>query len=341
MTVSSKVRFGVLGCSRVAQKGVLPALRNTQHALLSMVGSRTPEKAKRVAAEFGCDTYGTYDELIHNNNLDAVYISLPHALHEEWSIKALEAGKHVYCEKPAALSYASAQRMVATARKNNVRLIEGLMFRYHPQHAAVRTIIQQGALGDLIRFNGTFCYPRPDNNSILMSSELRGGSLYAAMPHPLAASRMIFAEEPEQVFCHMDFDKKSGVDVQSELWLGYPNGKSATLFSAFGAYFQSTYTVLGTVGSITSKRAYAVPRDRATTIVLDTNDTVTETIIEPADHFALLLDSFCQEISKGSQSTAPYEEDVLAQACILEAAQRSHAQQRVVTLEEIKKENKM
>lgn len=335
MKISQKIRFGVIGCSRVAQKGMLPALRDSEYAELAMVGSRNFEKAKEVASQFGGNEWGTYDDVLKNKNIDAVYVSLPNALHEEWTIKAIEAGKHVICEKPAAISYAAAQRMVESARKKNVRLLDGLMFQYHPQHARVRSLIDSGVLGNPIKFDGCFAYAMPDRASNAMSKELGGGSFNDQAPYPICASRMIFKEEPESVLCTMQLDLQSGVPIKSDIILYYSDNKTAFASSIFGSYYQSTYSVLGSKAHIRMGRAYAVSRDVSTKIFLDTNDAVEEMVVPPADHFRLMLDDFCAEIVKGVKSIKKYEEDLLAQARVLEAAKLSYLEGRIVRLSEI------
>jgi len=333
--VSQKVKFGVLGCSGVALKGMFPALRDSEFAELVMIGSRNPEKAKEIAIQFNAKNWGTYEEVLGNKDIDAIYVSLPNALHEEWTIKALESGKHVICEKPAAISYAAGKRMVETAKQNKVRLLEGFMFRYHPQHAKVKEFIENGTLGDLLKFEGCFVYALPDKESVSMSKILGGGSIHACMPYLLYASRMIFNEEPESVFCKIKIDLESGVDVKADVMLFYSNGKSAFASSIFGSYYQSTYSILGTKACIRMGRAYAVPRDMATKIFLDRNDNVEEIVIEPADHFRLMVDDFCQQIAKGNRSEKNYENDLLDQARVLSALKKSDAENRVVSISEI------
>ena len=123
MSTEPKIKFGVLGCSRVALKGMLPAINDSEFAEFEMVGSRSPEKSKEVGTRFGAKSWGSYEDVLKNKNVQAIYVSLPNALHEEWTIKALEAGKHVICEKPTAISYAAAKRMIEAAKKNKVRLL--------------------------------------------------------------------------------------------------------------------------------------------------------------------------------------------------------------------------
>jgi len=335
MNSSSKIRFGILGCSRVAQKGMLPAICGSGMAELGMIGSRSAEKAKEISSRFNCTAFGTYEDVINNKKIDAVYVSLPNGLHEKWSIKATEAGKHVLCEKPATTSYASAKRMVASARKNKTRLLEGYMFRYHPQHAKAISLIKEGILGELIRFEGVFGYPMPERSSTMMQKELSGGSFYGSAGYPVSASRMVFNEEPISVFCRLIIDSESGVDIKTEIMLEYPNNKFALASSVFGSYFQSTYSVLGTKACVRVARAYAVPKDRKTKIFLDADDEVREIGIEPADHFQIMLEDFFKEILRGAEGSKKYEDELLLQARVMEAAKLSDKEKRIVKISEI------
>lgn len=331
----SKIRFAVIGCSRVALKGVLPALSDSELADFVMAGSRDPEKAKQVAEQFNAAAWGIHDEVMQNKDIDAVYVSVPHALHEELVIRALEAGKHVICEKPSTISYASAKRMVQAAQRNGVRLIEGLMFRYHPQNVRVREMIKAGALGELLRFDGCFGFAMPDKESNSLKKDMGGGTLFTCGVYPVAASRMVFGEEPISVYCRLNIDPETGVDLEANLFLEYPRQKIACAASFFGSYYQSTYSVLGTKAQLRMGRAYAVPREMPTKIYFDTHDQIEEIAIGPADHFRNMVDDFCQEISLGQLGTKDYENDLLAQARVIEAARLSAAEKRVVLISEI------
>ena len=334
---SEKIRFGVIGCSRVAERGMIPAICDSDLAELVIIGKQNDEeeKTKTETVQPYCAVWGTYDEIINSKDVDAVYVSLPNALHEEWTIKAAEKGKHVLCEKPAALSYASAQRMVAAARKSKARLIEGLMFRYHPQNVKVMEWIKEGVLGGLLRFESCFAFAMPDRASNAMNKNLGGGSFNDQGPYGVATSRMVFGEEPVSVLCSMKTDVESGVDVMADMVLYYPNEKIAFSSTLFGSYYQSTYSVLSTKAHVRMARAYAVPRDMKTKIFLDADDEVQEFVIEPADHFRLMVDDFVGEILKGEWSRKDFEGDLLAQARVLEAARVSAREQRIVHLSEI------
>lgn len=325
------MKFGVLGNSKVGMK-IFPAMNASERVDLVAMGSRDPEKAKEGATRYGISTWGTYDDVVSSKEVEAIYVSLPNTLHEEWTVKALEAGKHVICEKPAALSYASAKRMVTAAKKSNKRLMEGLMFRYHPQHAKVKEFIKDGTLGTLARFDACFAMPLQSGN--MVSKELGGGALNYMAPYPIYASRMIFGEEPKNIFCKMKFDDALGVDLRADMIMEYSHGKIAFASTIMDAYFQSTYSVLGRDAGVRMGRAYAVPKDMGTKIFLDKDDRTEKIDMAPVDQFGLMLDSFCDTLS-GNGPAENYEDDLLAQARILGAARRSAQEGRVVDISEI------
>jgi len=147
--LKNKLRFGIIGCSSIAQSSTLPAIVQSKFAELKMIGSRSKERGKKFAEEFDCKNFGSYDEVLENNEVDAVYISVPVGLHEEWTIKAAKSGKHILCEKSSSSSYESAKRMVACSKQNNVRIMEGFMFRFHPSHRKIHEMINSGYLGTI------------------------------------------------------------------------------------------------------------------------------------------------------------------------------------------------
>ena len=155
----ARLKFGIIGCSRIAKRSVIPAIQKSEFAELDIIGSRSTDKAKEFANQFNCEKFGTYEDVISDNSVDVVYISTPISTHREWSIKASEAGKHVYVEKSSAANLSSAREMVESAKENNVRLMEGFMFRFHPQHQKVKELINDGKIGEIKSFNGVFGFP--------------------------------------------------------------------------------------------------------------------------------------------------------------------------------------
>lgn len=322
-----KVRFGILGASRIAQKSVIPAMRASAHAELAIIGSREQKNL-----DLSCQI-GSYEEVLASD-VEAIYISLPNSLHEEWAIRALEAGKHVWCEKPAALSYASAKRMVAAAEKARKRLMEGFMFLRHPQHARVRELIADGQIGGVTGFVGVFQIPRPQDGNIRLDKELGGGVYYDACVYPIRASRMIFQEEPVRVKATFTMDSAHDVDTNAAVELTFPSGRVALAMAAFDEKYISTYTVVGSSRDIEMERAYAVPNDREVNVMVRADGEIHAIAIPPADQFQIMIDEFCIEVLSAGKSH-DYEEDLLAQARVVEAGMLSAEEGRTVELSEI------
>ena len=141
--------FGIIGCSRIAKRSVIPAIIKSEYAELEIIGSRSTDKAKEFASEFNCEKFGSYEDVILDDSVDFVYISTPIHTHAEWSNKSTAAGKHVYVEKSSTNDLKSAIEMVESAKENNVRIMEGFMFRFHPQHQKVKELIKEGKIGEV------------------------------------------------------------------------------------------------------------------------------------------------------------------------------------------------
>ena len=328
------LKIGAIGCSDVAKRQLFPAVDSSQLANVEYIGSRSLKKAEEWAKKYGCNKFGTYDDVI-DSNIDAVYISLPIGLHEEWTLKAAKAGKHVLCEKSSTTSYESAKKMVKTGKENNIRILEGFAFRFHPQHKQIRELICRET-GELHNFYGIYGLPLPLEDNIRWKKELGGGVLNDVSCYPIYASRLVFQSEPISVLSHLEFDKKFDVDKSADIILKYPNEKTAFVSSGFNNYYQSKYSVWGSKARISTKRAYAVPRDYKTSVYLDKNDKISETIIPPVDQFAIMFDIFCNVITNNIKNPYDFENDLLEQAKLMESIRISSHEKRLVPLSEIK-----
>ncbi|MGI0060957.1 MAG: Gfo/Idh/MocA family protein [Nitrosotalea sp.] len=332
--MSDKLRFGVIGCSGIAERSTIPAIKNSQFAELQMIGSRSEKKAEEFARKFGCQNFGTYEEILENKEVDAVYISVPIGLHEEWTAKAAKAGKHVLCEKSSTTSYESACKMVDVCKQNSVRLMEGFMFRFHPQHKKVLELIKNGMLGKLFVFNGMYGFPPIPLTDIRFRKDLGGGILNDAGCYPICASRIIFGEEPLGVFCNLSIDTKTQVDTKASLYLTYDDMKSAQMSVGYDLFFQSTYSIWGSEGFLNLTRSYNIPSDMKATMILSNKIGKQEILIEPSDHFLIMVDSFCKGITN-SFHEFDFEEDLLKQARIMQAARISFNEKRFVKIDEV------
>jgi len=340
--LSSKLRFGIVGCSRIAKKSTIPAIQNSEFAEVVMIGSRSESKAEKFANEFHCEQFGTNDDVIANDSLDAVYISTPIGMHEEWTIKAANTGKHILCEKSSTTSFESAKKMIGVCNDNNVRIMEGFMFRFHPQHQKVRELIDNNSIGELFSFNGIFTFPTLPDGDIRYNSKIGGGFLYDSACYPICASRMIFEHEPIGVSCTMLQDPKTGVDIKGASHMTYNDEKMASITYCNGSFYQAKYQVLGTKGIISLKRAYSVPADFKTNVDIqythknDWASTENKTFeINPENHFSIMINTFCQEITGDKRAPFNFEEDMKNQARVIEAHNISSKEKRFVSLDEI------
>ena len=333
------LKFGIIGCSRIAKRSIIPVILKSEFADLEIIGSRSVDKAKEFSSEFNCKKFGTYEDVISDNSVDAVYISTPVGTHAEWSNKATSAGKHVYCEKSATENITSALGMIESAKQNNVRLMEGFMFRFHPQHQKVKELINNKKIGKLASFNGSFGFPAFPEGDIRYNKELGGGFLLDSGCYPICASRMIFNEEPLAVSHITRNDPKTGVDIKGSSVMFYENDKTATTTYANGNYYQAKYEVWGSDGIISLDRAYSVPPDFATKVHLQYNiennweGRRNETFeIQPKDHFLEMLDTFCMEITGSKKAPFNFEQELLNQAKVMEAHRESANTEKVIWL---------
>ncbi len=327
------LKYGLLGCSNIAKKSFFPVLASSKTMEASFIGSRSIEKSKEWAEKYNVPSFGTYDDVI-NSNVDVIYITLPIAMHEEWTIKALNAGKHVLCEKSSTISFQSALNMINASRINNKRLMEGFSFRFHPQHTLINNLVLE-ELGEIQNFYGTYGFPAPGDDDIRWQKELGGGVLNDVTCYPICASRLIFGDNPESVMSHFIIDEKCDVDKSTDIMLHFKNGKSAFISSGFNNYYQSKYTLWGSNGKLETKRAYAVPASYETSVYLDKDDQIVEKKVETADQFSIMFDTFSKAINKEIEEPFNFEDDLIEQAKLMEAIRFSATEKRLVYLSEI------
>ena len=335
MSGHKKISIGVLGCSRVAKKYFLPYVKSSESVELGFIGSRSLERAQQFAKEYGVTKFGSYEDVI-NSDVDIVYISLPISMHEEWSIKAAKAGKHVLCEKSSTTSYESAKKIVFECKENNVRILEAFGFRFHPQHELVKNLIDT-ELGEINNFYGMFGFPPPSNETdIRWQKELGGGVLNDVACYPICASRIVFNSEPISVQAYFEYDEKFGVEKHANAMIKYSDQRTAFASSGYNNYYQSKYTVWGSKAKISTKRAYAVPQSYTTSIFLHKNDEIIEKTVDPTDQFGIMCDIFCNVITKKIINPYNFEKDLLDQAKLMEAVRVSDQENRIVMLTEFK-----
>src|SRR4030088_131136 len=195
--MKKKVEWGVLGVANIATKKVIPAMQRGEWSEVTAIASRDLDKARQAAKELGIPkAYGSYEELLADPDIEAIYNPLPNHLHVPWSIKAAEAGKHVLCEKPISLTVAEAKALLAVRDRTGVKIGEAFMVKTHPQWLRTREIIRSGGIGDLRAIAGVFSYFNRDPNNVRHKVEWGGGGLMDIGCYPITMSRFIFGEEP-------------------------------------------------------------------------------------------------------------------------------------------------
>jgi len=329
------VQFGIIACSSIARRRFLPALKLASGVELACVGSRDAAKAAQFAREFAAPRHGTYEDVLADPQVNAVYISTPPTLHAEWVHKAAAAGKHVLCEKPAFRTGAEALEAVKACRTAGVRLMEGYVPKYHPQHSRVRALIEEGLIGTPRFFEAEFTYPRPTGaNDIRLKPDLLGGVLHDSAGYPVAAAMMHMPGDPVSVSCVQGRDAATGVDDACSMTLQFSGGEIANLYVAFGVQYRSRYAVAGENGRIELERAFAVPPDMSTTVSLETNAGLTKIVLEPADQFRLMIEDFAAQISGGAEMKN-YENDLLRLQGVMDAAAQSARERRTIEIKNL------
>jgi len=252
------VNFGILGCSKVATEKVIPAVKNASNVNISALASRQKEKAEYYCQKLGIkNSYGSYEELLEDASIDAVYISLPNSLHCEWAFKASQNGKHILCEKPAGTNPDEVKQVLEECRGNNVLFMEGFMYRFHPQHQRVKKHISDGAIGDVKLVKSSFSFPLSDRHSkIRLNKSLGGGCLLDIGCYCVDISRWIFESEPLSVSSQAVISKEYGVDTSFVGFLNFPGGKKAVIDCSFEMCRRNSYEVIGSNGRIEVPNAF-------------------------------------------------------------------------------------
>ena len=337
------MKIGILGCANIARKYAIKSFQSQQNAEVAFIGSRDAAKAKTWAQDFGIKSFGTYDDLLDDKSIDAVYVPLPIGLHEEWLIKAAKAGKHIISEKSLTESFAATKEVVDICEKKNVVLYENFMCDYHPQHAKVLELIKNGEVGEPTIFRGFFGFPLMKEDNFRYNKELGGGSLNDAGAYTVFMARKIIGEEPVSVSANLHTDPKFNVDMRGSAILEFAGGKSALIAFDFNALYQNNYSVWGSKGMINVKRAYSIPPELKPEIELIKNENMKEVVsqidIPASNHFDLIFSDFCDTVlnkEKRKEKIESIYEKILNQARVLEAIRISARENRKVQISEAK-----
>ena len=328
----AKLRWGILGTSYFARNKMLPALRHCRHVEVSAIASRSLEKAQAAAAQFGIvRAYGSYEALLADPALDVVYNPLPNHLHVPWSIKALEAGKHVLCEKPIALSVAEAQQLVNTAQRYpNLIVMEAFMYRFHPQWQRARQLVGEGSIGELRTIHSHFSYSNTDGGNIRNQVTSGGGGMMDIGCYCISLSRLLFDAEPQRVFGAIEYDAQFKTDRLASGILEFGRGTATFTCSTQLALYQRVQ-ILGTTGRIEIEIPFNMPPDKPARLWLQRGTQTEEILVDPCNQFTLQADQFSLAVLNNTAVPTPLT-DALNNMKVIEAVVESGKQAAWVTV---------
>ena len=250
--MSQKIRWGILSTAKIGVAKVIPAMQRGELTEVVAIASRSDEKAREAADKLGiAKSYGSYDALLADPDVDAIYNPLPNDGHVPWSIRALEAGKHVLCEKPIGLSAAEGRQLAdAGARFPQLKLMEAFMYRHHPQWVKAKELVKSGRVGKLRTIQTFFSYYSDDASNIRSSPAMGGGGLMDIGCYAISLSRWLFDAEPTRVFGHVEIDPDWGIDRMALAILDFGDGRSATFTCSMAVNPLQVVHAVGTDGRI-------------------------------------------------------------------------------------------
>jgi predicted dehydrogenase len=330
--MTDKVRWGVLGVAKIATTKVIPAMQRGRWTEVTAIASRDLERARRAATSLGIPkAYGSYEELVNDPEIEAIYNPLPNQLHVPWSIRAAEAGKHVLCEKPIGMSADETRALLEARDRTGVTIQEAFMIRAHPQWTGAREILRSGRIGEARSILGCFSYFNRDAANIRNIPGYGGGALMDIGCYLVHTSRLIFDQEPRQVIAAIERDPDFGVDRLTSMLLDYPSGHAAGTCSTQMVPYQRIH-IFGTRGRIEIDIPFNAPPDRPCRLVVDDGSELfgrgAERVeFETCDQYTLQGDLFSQAIREGTPAPYPLEDSVKNMA-VIDAMFRSAASGR-------------
>ena len=321
-----KVKWGILGTSNFAQTKVIPAMLKSQHTELLAIASRDLSKAQVTANKFGLPkAYGSYEELLADPEIDVIYNPMPNHQHVPWSIKALEAGKHVLCEKPVGLNSAEAEKLLAAAQHHpNLKVMEAFMYRLHPQWIRAKEIVKSGGIGELKTIQSFFSYFNNDGNNIRNKADIGGGGMMDIGCYNISFSRFIFDSEPKRVIGILERDPNFQTDRIASGILDFGNGTATFTCSTQLTSYQRC-NIFGTEGRVEVEIPVNAPPDKPCRIWHQRGTEIEEITFDICDQYILETDTMSLAVLNNTPVPTPLE-DAVANMKIIEAIDQSGSQ---------------
>jgi predicted dehydrogenase len=326
VAMANSIRWGVLSTAAIGLKKVIPGMQRGQYSTVTAIASRNLTRAQEAATGLGIPTaYGSYEELLADPNIDAIYNPLPNQLHVPWTIRAAQAGKHVLCEKPLGLTAAEAETLLAVRVETGVKIGEAFMVNCHPQWVRLRELLDEKRIGDVRAITGFFSYFNNDPGNIRNNVESGGGALYDIGCYMIHASRYAFRQEPRRVVSLIERDPQMHTDRLTSAIMDFAGGQSIFTCSTQLVQYQRVH-FLGTKGRIEIEIPFNAPPDRPTRLFIDGGDLfgadLTTETFPVCDQYTLQGDAFSKAILDGTEVPVPLE-DGIGNMAVIDAIFRS------------------
>jgi len=318
-----KVRWGILSTANIGIKKVIPAMQHGQYCEIVAIASRDQIKAQKAAERLNIPrAYGSYEELLTDPDIDAIYNPLPNHLHVPWSIKALEAGKHILCEKPIGLTTAEAEELLIAAENHpQLKVMEAFMYRHHPQWQKAQQLVDSGGIGQLRTIESIFSYYNVDPQNVRNMADIGGGGLMDIGCYCISLSRFIFGTEPQRVWGTIGYDPNFKTDRLASGVLDFRHGTSSFTCSTQMAPYQRV-NIFGTEGRIEIEIPFNAPPDKPTKIWHQSGESKKEIIFDICDQYTLQGDLFSKAVLNDTSVPTPLE-DAVANMRVIESIVRS------------------
>jgi predicted dehydrogenase len=319
----SKVRWGIISTAKIGTEKVIPAMQLGEYCEVTAIASRNLDTAQAAAERLGIPkAYGSYEELLADPEIDAIYNPLPNHLHVPWSIKAMEAGKHVLVEKPIGLTSEEGQELVDAARSYpELKVMEAFMYRHHPQWQRARQLVVEGKIGELRTIQTFFSYFLLDATNIRNMADIGGGGLMDIGCYCISLSRFIFGEEPGRVFGIVEYDPQFKTDRLASGTLDFGRGTSTFTCSTQLVSYQRV-NIFGTEGRVEIEIPFNAPPDRPCKMWYQYRDDIEEIVLDICDQYTIQGDLFSQAVLNDTEVPTPLE-DAVANMKVIEAVIKS------------------
>lgn len=334
------VRYAVVGLGHIAQVAVLPGFAHARRSQLVALISGEPQKLKKLGKKYGVSltySYDQYDECLRSGEVDAVYIALPNDMHREYAVRAAEAGIHVLCEKPLAVSVREGTAMLQAAVKHRVKLMTAYRLHFEPANLNTIELVRSGRIGEPRYFSSTFSFQITDPDNIRLQQKRGGGAIFDIGTYCINAARYLFSGEPTEVFAmtvNSGDPRFKEVDETTSVIMRFPKERLASFTVSFGSSTSGRYELVGTKGSVVLDPAYEYSSALEQTVTI--NDKPREKKFPRTDQFGGEIEAFSDWVL-GRCDPEPSATEGLADLRVIEAIHRSMRTARIVKLDTFKK----